>query len=193
MFCTKCGGELQEGDSFCGKCGARIEKFASAVEPKTEPAVAAQPPQPRTKNGLKLPPKRTVKILPKGEMAARSEKRRAEKAVEDKVRAELARAGKIGEGLGKPTILSDLFGDALMDTGCGGILFCLPLALLMLVNPLTWVMLSSKSQARDALSAGNLDLAERLKKKGSLFQVLAFIITLGAFVLVVYSIFGSVK
>ncbi|MBU1671378.1 MAG: zinc ribbon domain-containing protein [Actinobacteria bacterium] len=46
MFCSECGGEIPEGDSFCSKCGTPIEAEASqppAPEPPGAPVPAPPP------------------------------------------------------------------------------------------------------------------------------------------------------
>ena len=51
-FCTKCGAEIAEGNKFCTACGAPVEaEPPKAAAPdagfvQSEPAPAAQPPQP---------------------------------------------------------------------------------------------------------------------------------------------------
>ena len=159
-FCTKCGGSLREGDMFCGRCGARIEESAPAVEPKNEQASASQPQQPRIKNGLKLPPKRTIRLPTKADMTAIRAKK------------EFVRAGKIGYDLGESSLLVDDICCVNEDIG---------IRLLAQVNPLMWKANSYKAQAKSALSNGDLDLAEAMRKKGDMFRIMANLSTIAIF------------
>jgi uncharacterized membrane protein len=54
LFCSNCGGPVNPGDAFCGKCGAKQPGGAAAPGPAPGPAPApgAPPPFPAAHDGL---------------------------------------------------------------------------------------------------------------------------------------------
>ncbi len=42
MFCSKCGNQVSENDTFCGKCGVPVPKPTTTPPPPSQAAPAAQ-------------------------------------------------------------------------------------------------------------------------------------------------------
>ena len=83
--------------------------------------------------------------------------------------ADVARAGRIGQSLGGGSLTASMgHDDGLFGEGC----IFLPF---IVINPLFWVSMFYKSQAVDALKAGKLDEAEKLKNMRTIFDVLGFL------------------
>jgi hypothetical protein len=44
-YCTNCGAELREDDSFCGRCGSPVHETATVATPESDVPVRPPPPQ----------------------------------------------------------------------------------------------------------------------------------------------------
>jgi hypothetical protein len=49
-YCTNCGAELREDDSFCGRCGSPVHETATVATPESDVPV----PPPRSKRKILL-------------------------------------------------------------------------------------------------------------------------------------------
>lgn len=176
MFCTKCGNKLNEDDAFCAKCGTKaVHERAhddSASEVATEEVRTSD-----VINGLRLPPKRTLRI-PSKEIAQRRMKQSAIK------REMTIQTGRLGQSLGERSAAHDALLDGLSGDSLSGCLF-MPFVLL---NPFFWFQWHYKSKAKAALEEGNIDEANENKDLSTRFAVAGWILialVLGVILLII--------
>ena len=190
-------GESQKTAEHSDKTAEADKPTAVAAMPATSGRRSVRSGKSSLRPGIKLPPKRTVRLAPQNpasrSLAINGLCRYCGTRLSDSdticpgcgatgvaaaclkpkptVAPEVLRAGKIGQNLGEETMaFSSMMGLTCFSSGG-----CLS-ALVILINPLFWIQWLYRQKARDALEAGNLDEAEKHKKTATLFGILGWVL-----------------
>lgn len=78
MFCPNCGAQLEDGDVFCGECGAKIQQ---QPEQKTEETVKQTVEEPKVQQAQQNIPNQTEGYAPKKKSAASNVSPKAKKII----------------------------------------------------------------------------------------------------------------